>query len=284
MTLQQMFARKGGSRLESVKVAERVKIYGERKTGTTFLTDLIRRNFSIPLLSGTPDRPNRVERERLLERVADRSSGVRRIVLDRISDQENRRALPDTLGWKHMYPPIALLQTIPDFVAGTLFLVTVKHPVYWLLSYHRRPLDYIINCAKLGFTEFLHEPFVPTLRDSVETPLYSSAVEFYGEKVDGYRRLSELTPRFELVRYEDLLTDVPGFVEQLASKHGLPRHSDRPVIRETSTNRRESTFDEYRQEYRLDRVRDAVSSDDFDFIVQTFGCERLNWLGYRAAP
>src|SRR6478672_4172849 len=100
MTLQQMFARKGGSRLESVKVAERVKIYGERKTGTTFLTDLIRRNFSIPLLSGTPDRPNRVERERLLERVADRSSGVRRIVLDRISDQENRRALPDTLGWK----------------------------------------------------------------------------------------------------------------------------------------------------------------------------------------
>jgi hypothetical protein len=282
MTLQQMFAHKHRSDRESAKVAERVKIYGERKTGTTFLTDLMRKNFSVPLLSGTPDRPNRAERERLMERVADRSSAVRRIVLDRIGDQENRRALPDTLGWKHMYPPIALLQTMPNFVAGTLFLVTVKHPVYWRVSYHRRPLDYIINCAKVDFSEFLRGPFVPTLRDGVDTPLYTSAIEFYAEKVDGYRRLCELAPRFELVRYENLLTDVPGFVEQLVSKHGLPRHSERPVIRETSTNHRESTFDEYRQEYRLDRVREAVSPDDYDFIMQNFGGERLTWLGYSA--
>src|SRR2546423_2571643 len=136
MSLQRMFAGKGASSRQSAKGAERVKIYGERKAGTTFLTDLIRRNFSVPLLSGTPDRPNRAERQRLMERVADRSSAVRRIVLDRIGDQENRRALPDTLGWKHMYPPIELLRTMPDFVAGTLFLVSVKHPVFWLISYH----------------------------------------------------------------------------------------------------------------------------------------------------
>lgn len=259
---------------------ERAKIYGERRTGTTFVTDLIHRNFTVPLLFGMPGRAHRAEREKLMEGLAHEPIAVRRVVLDRIGEQENRCSISDTLGWKHMFPPLALLQSMPEFVDSTLFIVTVKHPVFWALSFYRAPIDVIYKFRRQDFSQFLRQPFVPTLRDGMEAPFYASVVEFYADKVEGYRKLAAMVPHFELVRYEDLLTDVPGFVDLLTEKYRLVRQSGETSLRETSTNHREGTFDSYREEYRLDRVREQVSSDDYDFIVQRFGRERLDWLGY----
>jgi hypothetical protein len=262
---------------------KRVKVYGERKTGTTFVSELIRRNFIVPLLSGTPDRPNRAERKTLMEGIAGESAALRSVVLDRISNEENRRSIAGTLGWKHMFPPIAQLQSMPEFAAGTLFVVTVKHPVFWALSFHRAPIDSVYKARKHTFSQFLRRPFVPTLRDGVEAPYFPSVIDFYAHKIDGYRELQESGVRFALVRYEMLLNDVPGFLNLLRREHGLRRRGKVAVIREASTNSSKATFDEFREKYRLDGVRDAVSAEDWDFIAGRFGAERLAWLGYPPA-
>src|ERR1051326_6688162 len=81
---------------------ERIKLYGERNTGTTFTTQLIRNNFHIPMMYGTPDRPNRADREKRMQAFAEQPLFIRRLILDRIGDEENRSTLRETLGWKHM--------------------------------------------------------------------------------------------------------------------------------------------------------------------------------------
>src|SRR5262249_53975305 len=120
---------------------KRFKLYGERNTGTTFMTNLLRRNFSVELLPGTPDRPNRSERERMMARLEQYSDEGRGIVLDRIGALETRRALPSALGWKHMHPPIELLKASPELARTTLFIVIVKHPIFWAQSYQRHPIN-----------------------------------------------------------------------------------------------------------------------------------------------
>jgi hypothetical protein len=269
------------SRSKTPKI-KRFKLYGERNTGTTFMTNLLKRNFSIEFLPGTPDRPNRAERERMMACVEQYSDVVRGIVLDRIGGLENRRALPSTLGWKHMHPPIDLLKAAPELAKETLFIVTVKHPIFWAQSYQRHPINSYFPVRKVGFGEFIRHPFIPNTRDNVDEPYFESIIDFYAAKVEGYRRLAGLGVLLEVVRYEELIQDVPFFLNFVSKKYGIPRQGEKAIVLQTSTKRAETTLEQFQEQYRLDRVAEGVSREDLDFILSRFGSDRLSWLGYEA--
>jgi hypothetical protein len=262
-----------------------IKIYGERNTGTRFLHELIQQNFAVTILS-----PEAARRE-IAERIRNELAGklhlgaqtrlIRRIILNRLHDIENHRQVSATLGWKHMRPPIEVIVK-QGFTAGTLFLVVAKHPVFWALSFHRRPYHDYLRFKKMGFSEFIRHMFIPTDRDNVDVLYHRSPLELYAAKVDGYRELAELGVPFELVRYEDLLSDTSGFVQALCAKHGLPRVSDDVFVPPLSTKGDERALDDLCSLYRLDNVAQAVSHEDYEFILSVFSAERLRWLGYSA--
>jgi len=256
-------------------VPSRIKIYGERNSGTRFLTDLIKKNFTTPVLLGST--PGEYDE---LGLCTPEPPLVRNLIRDRRTHLANRRAMPETLGWKHMCPPIEFLKSMPQMAATTLFLVIVKHPVFWALSFHRRPYSSYFDSRKMGFDEWLRHIFIPTARDSVEQAFYPSAIGIYAAKVDGYRRLSGLQVPFELIRYEELISDIPGFLRRLQLKYRLPRHRRKDIIRNTSTKGDQRELGDFVSQYRLDRVAEAVSANNYEFIISSLGEDRLRWLGY----
>ncbi len=258
-----------------------VKIYGERNTGTGFTKDLFRRNFRLALFGAAPERVEPAKLHDIVKQMRDYDWLVKRIVYDRFTAQANRKHMRATLGWKHMHPPLDFLATVPDVLSSTLFVVTVKHPVYWALSFYKHPYHSYFQMKGLSFSEFIRHIFIPTSRDNVEAPYYPSIVDLYAEKIDGYRKLSELAPFFELVRYEVLLGSVPEFLKLLETKYGLSRRPGRERIRQESTKKNvEMTFADFQSKYQLDKIAQAVSAPDYDFILSRFGKDRLAWLGY----
>jgi hypothetical protein len=267
-----------------------IKIYGERNTGTHFLNDLLAKNFTVPLLPSSPEtmQPRKKKviaaRERYLSHVRKNGHQIyRHVVADRYNDIANQRYLPKTFGWKHTLPPLDFLETRP-MARQTLFIITVKHPVYWALSYHRRPYHSYFPVQQMEFSEFIRHLFIPTGRDNVNVPLYESIIDLYAAKVDGYRRLVEAAFPAELIRYEELIADISGFLKRVEEKYALERNSEEEHVREKNMKKGDdATLTDFRTKYQLDRVTEAVSPEDYQFLMSRFGAERLAWLGYPPA-
>lgn len=258
-----------------------VKIYGERNTGTTFVRSLLNRNFDFEMLAGNVQGDETPEdRKEIARDLREYDWLIKMIVFDRMSAMANEKVLPETLGWKHMSPPVELIRSMPGRTANTLFVVVVKHPVFWALSFYRHPYHSFIRPKGMTFSEFLRKVYVCGGRDNVETAMFESFIGVYAAKVDGYRRLSQLDVPFELVRYEDLLTDIPGFLARMESKFGLARSRKREFVLGQSTKGDDIDLEGFKEKYRLENVRTAVSPEDYTLIMDHLGRERLAWLGY----
>jgi len=262
---------------------EQLKIYGERNTGTNFLKELCRKNFAKPVLSQSYSNCDE-EIDQLLNDYPGDKRLMRTIITNRLYDLESQRRMSELLGWKHMRPPVDFLKSEPELAARTLFIVIVKHPVFWALSFHKRPYhDYFYaNTRRMEFSDFIRHMFIPTGRDNVEALYYTSIVDLYADKVDGYRELAELGVSFELVRYEDLLLDAPGFVDRIARRYGIRLRKPEIYIPDESTKRDERQLSDFQAQYDVENVRSFVSPEDFAFILSRFGRDRLSWLGYPA--
>jgi hypothetical protein len=234
----------------------------------------------------SPDAAKREDRDRIrseleaLLRSEPQKGLIRRIVLNRLHDIENQKQILLTLGWKHMCPPVDLFLADPKLIRRTLFLVTVKHPVFWALSLHRRPYHDYFRSKKMSFSEFIRHMFIPTDRDNVGDLYYRSPLELYAAKVEGYQQLAKLGVALELVRYEDLLDKTAEFARMLSSKYGLRRLSEVLTVPQLSTKGDERALEDFRSIYKLEDVVHAVCREDYEFILAVFGAERLRWLGY----
>jgi hypothetical protein len=273
---------------------QHVKVYGERNTGTNFLMALLRKNFAVSVWPAFPEqlgtrrnplgRRIAAERAQLIANMRQYGRPIRLLAVDRFSDIQNRKHMDATLGWKHMAPPIAYLKGMPEITSKTLFIVLVKHPVFWALSYQKHPYHSYFPVEQMSFSEFVRHVFIPTFRDNLEVPFYESIVDLYGAKVDAYRDLSELGVAIEIVRYENLIADIAGFLDVIETRHNLSRTAEEAVVRERSMKHDvDATLLDFREKYRLARVTEAVSPEDYEFIMSRFGAERLAWLGYPAA-
>lgn len=264
---------------------ERIKIYGERNSGTRFLFDLCRKNFALSVIPQTlPDRAKMAwlydELRERLESYPRQRGILRAVVVNRMFDLENERRMPELLGWKHMRPPVQYLVSNPASARGVLFLVVVKHPVFWTLSFHRHPYHDFLHGGRLEFSDFIRNMFIPTWRDNVSEPFYPSVIDLYASKIDGYRELQEMGVPFELVRYEDLIRDISGFIRGVSDRHGVDLQRGAPIVPNKSTKPDDRQFSDFQNSYSWDKLESAVSPEDRNYIYSRFGEDRLRWLGY----
>ena len=151
-----------------------MKIYGERNTGTNFLTQLIRQNFVCEIVPGTlaearPGYRDILEHE-IETTIAD---AAKRILVRQIRlDEFFRGNRWTTLGWKHSVPPTETIRSHPD-KSNILFVIVTKNPYAWALSLFRRPYENVALDRPHDLLSFITEPWLAGDRDNTPVILRS---------------------------------------------------------------------------------------------------------------
>lgn len=242
-----------------------VKVYGERNSGTIYLSELIRLNFVAKELRGFVPWP---------------VSGLQFLLPGReaVRDTFFSTTFGSNLGWKHMcVRPVEQLQQYSISSRRLHFVTITKNPYSWLLSMHRRPYHQYYKTA-LSFEEFLTTPWQTTGRDGTEQTI-ANPIELWNVKNKSYLPLDRAFPALNL-RYEDVLCDPAEVMDRIASEFQLQRTSD--VFRNFEQSTKDTSKDSsYYQDYYLnERWRDKLSKDAIEIINQHLDTELVRTFGY----
>lgn len=191
------------------------KVFGERCSGTNFLSRLIRSNF--PELS------------------KQRRFGHKHFIcwFDFPMDVPFMQAVN--------YPDdYYTLENSDDF----LFLVILRDPYDWVRSFYQSPWVVPDEIKNHGFSHFIHSSWknsgvysrIDDYNPYTKTP-FQNVLELRKYKTINYLSMGKKVKNFCLVRYEDLEKDPTGFLEYLSRKYNLalsqiyyPREIARKII------------------------------------------------------
>jgi hypothetical protein len=242
--------------------ANRVKIFGERNTGTNALARIIGENSTATCLPGTSGELNRV-----IGRIGNTqwlpARGQREQLLDSVF--KDRKPL---CAWKHCATNFA--DAAP--FEGVLVLFTVRHPASWLLSLFKHPY------ARLGprlrsLSEFLDSPWRTVGRERLGGATFRP-LELLQTKLESYSSLAaKLTERgipHRIVHFEDLILRQPQVFSSLAPEIEGAR-SDFEELK-GSTKDPSKTIDDYREYYGKEKWRDELTG------LESSVNERVNWV------
>lgn len=243
-----------------------VKIYGERNTGTNYLSALMELNFRCRQLPGFV--PKAVMGLQLL---LPGREGVR--------DYWFEKTFARNLGWKHMQVEAAdRLQGIASFSAALHFLTLTKNPYSWLLSMHRRPYHQH-HRKPLTLEEFLVTPWQLAGRDNVQGPV-SNPIELWNIKNRSYENLASRFPVLQLT-YEAVLCNPLETLQHIEDVFQLKRlNSDlQNYERSTKDSDRDATY--YRDYYLKERWRSKLSRKAVETINQHLDAKLVQRFGYQ---
>jgi hypothetical protein len=252
----------------------RIKVFGERNTGTNFVEKVIRPNLACELCAGNLSKTRRwyyYAVYRLLP-----YETARRIV-EASRDLEYKKKFQIELGWKH-----AKLPNLPDgtqgYPTGTGFIAVVKNPYSWLLSMHARPYQKAIK-TQTSFSAFLREPWPTVGREHAERLSYDNPIQMWNDKVASYYTLHKYGPSI-IVRYEDVLESVEAFVARISTAFSLKPH-ETLIIPSKSTKPDGRTTEDICNYYRSELWRAKLRDDDVEYINTHLDKELAISLGYQ---
>lgn len=203
----------------------KVKIFGERNTGTHAIKALIERNSDAMVL---PSTLAEVAPDSLARKVLARARGaerLRELHTDRVFANQ-----PLPRQWKHTAPCIAEAHRLRD----VLVILTSRHPASWLLALHARPY-HARTPVPPAFDAFLGMPWRTRRRDRVAATL--TPIQLWNVKHRAYLALHEalvgLRSPVALVTLERFATDQHGTYADLAPwlDGALPQPS---IVREST--------------------------------------------------
>lgn len=238
----------------------RIKIFGERNTGTNYLRNLVVKNIEETLIKD--DIPN-------IKII--RKSELFHSIFFHLSKNKN-------LGWKHA-------NIDQDFLSkkilndGVSIILIVKNPYSFLLSLHKRPY-HNKSKKKLSFSAFLSSEWKTRKREnlgkSVETP-----IDLWNEKTRSFLKLAEKhSSQVVIVKYEDLVTNPQKSIEDIANKLNLKLKPGEFKNYSKSTKNEGKSFSDYSEYYLSEKWKDKLSSDDILTINSKLDKDLMIKLGY----
>ena len=221
-----------------------LKIYGERNTGTQFLSELIRLNFRVEEVPGTAPKSIRKLQEFL---------PGKELIIDIYFYLTYYR----NLGWKHSVVKAPEDYEKYNICSKNLSFVTItKNPYSWLLSLYKRPYhQYILE--KKDFETFLSSPWKTIGRDNAPRSL-SSPVELRNIKNYSYLQFINNYPVLT-IKYEDLLAGPKQVLELLGKTLSYNWKVDQFKNYEKSTKESNKDYNYYRDYYTNERWKDELS-------------------------
>jgi len=239
-------------------VSEKVKIYGERNTGTNYLSQLLQLNLEVSVLPGV-----------VPGHISILSDAIRLLapwgrLNETLIDHYFKQTYQKNLGWKHALLSTTLLQAIATYPKPVYFITMTKNPYSWLLSLHNNP--YHVQNAHETFEEFLTEPWVAVGREHGSTP-FDNPIEMWNRKNASYLSLGGIAPALN-IRYEDVLANPAKMVGSIAAEFNLPNKSKTVRNIQASTKEKEKDFSYY-QHYYLDEVWKKELNDTTIAFINT---------------
>lgn len=241
-----------------------VKIFGERNTGTRYLSRLLEQNLTVDILAGAP--PAWVRR---LQRQLPGREWLR--------DAYFVFSARHNLGWKHSLPEPELLA---DRIGSRSVLLTTltKNPYAWLVSLYRRPYHQHWR-KRPTFSEFLTRPWRPIHREGVGKAVFASPVELWNKKNQAYLTLADRAGALNLT-YEALLADPPRTVATIAAVAGIPWDKDGFKNLESSTKNSAKTHADYQEYYAREQWRGEYSPQDIKAVNECLSPDVVRAYGY----
>lgn len=223
-----------------------IKVFGERNTGTNFLQELIKQNTDLSVLEHGN---NKIPKNRLdllcksFPYWQKQSPMLRRLILDRLIDQQRKDEYCLNFGWKHSLVDINHLKISPRF-NETLFLFLVRNPWRFVSALHSRP--YNLNPAiTVNMYDFVDSSFLANERDCLPCNFVQSPVDFWNLKIESYFNAKNVVCN-SLICYYEKVVESPGFFLKTLSKYcNVSENLSVPV---KSTKGDKKTFYDYQRE------------------------------------
>lgn len=237
----------------------KIKIFGERNTGTNYLKELIFENLEVEFLKGLPSNT----------KYAGGNESVN--LYFRLFGHEN-------LGWKHSKVRMDWVLN-HEALAEVYFICLAKNPYSYLLSLHRKAYHYV-GKKPVDFLEFLQREWKSQERDNTENVL-PSPIDLWNIKCGSYLRLrSNLPDQTWVINYEALLADPKKFIEDLKLKTNLPTKGDFTAIGH-STKNENKTYQDYLDYYKNEHWKSKLKLDQVQFINERIDRKLMDDLGYK---
>jgi hypothetical protein len=261
----------------------RIKIFGERNTGTNFLSEVIEGNFKATLFKPVNIKSVRTAgfhnfrhadaallRNRDCRGFMVMSGLLKSIVANKITDYIRVDNASVDFGWKHGCVNMNQLKDYKYF-DETLFVMLIRNPWKFCESLFRKPYNIMPGrLASPNFSDFIRAPIFLNARDNAPRGqlMIPNAIELWNIKVSSYyNALKASQHQVAIFYYEEILLNPSMLQEQLQS-FGIESVSDNIIfpeldVKKQNTNRTLSDF------VSLAKTYDPLSSmtaDDAKFI------------------
>lgn len=246
---------------------KKLKLYGERNTGSRYLERILRHNIQAEVLPGVA--PSWVAR---LQAIVPGKDAVR--------DSWFRRSFDRNLGWKHARVDVQGLCGLGAAIDDVHFLVLVKNPYSWLLSLRKRPYHHKTgaDAGSDSLESLLTRPW-PTVGRETAPHTYANAIDLWNGKARSYLELAERFPT-TLLPYEQLLSDPAAAVEsiRLAGPFEWKRGGFENLPESTKEAGKDTGF--YRDYYLNELWREQLSADQVRMVNERLDPSLAERLGY----
>lgn len=259
----------------SGKIASRIKIFGERNSGTNYLEQLLHSNTDASIVPGNDIKLLRwaykITKHILPNSAADR-------FVENHRDKRANSQFAHFCGWKHAQVPY-FPPSIDRYPPGLGFVSLTKNPYAWLLSLHRRPYQNpALTHAKISFADFLRQPW-PTVGREGRLEPYPNPIQMWNAKTASYFSLAQYGPHLHIC-YETLLTRPEETIDDIINCLGLTARSA-PFLEVTRSTKPEAkTREDYAKRYTAETWRKALTSDDIAFVNTQLDPEVVERVGY----
>lgn len=235
----------------------RIKVFGERNTGTNVIIRMLSVHLRVKSLRGDPPWwwEKRLGTSDLSTRVYFSLTGW------------------SNHGWKHAAPGQRLQKS------RCVFIALFKNPYAWLLSLHKRPY-HNWEARNLSFPDFLNSPWPLTVFEGLPRGRYLP-VHLWNEKNRAYLKLTEASDRGLAITYEDVLRNPHEFVRKVADLAGVTCPGDvRLPDSGVKSADRGVTVRDYRRHYLGEQWRTELTANDVENINKEIDLELVKTLGY----
>ena len=221
----------------------KVKIFGERNTGTNYLTKLIENNFEVEILKGA---------------ISKGSVFTFREWSKDLFFKVSRRG---NLGWKHSTIDVNLVLNHKE---KPVIITLTKNPYSFLLSLYNRPYHYKGNKPSL-FLSFLKENWKLTDRDNCKEKSLNTPIELWNIKNKSYIDLLRDYTDCLLFTYEELLENPNKVISSISEKLNIPL-KEKFINYDDSTKNDNKYFNDYQDYYLNELWKKELNDDEITFI------------------
>lgn len=238
-----------------------IKLYGERNTGTNYLSKLIDQNFKVEQLRGV------VPRKKLL------------LLTETTKDWYFSLSKIENLGWKHAAVPLKLLKSYPH-LDQTHFITISKNPYSFLLSLYKRPYHY--NGPKpASFSEFIRKEWQAVGRDNYPAKVFENPIALWNYKNKSYLQLKQALPdKTYNMTYEALLEDYGKELKKIQTTFELEISNADFENYSQSTKDKNVSHKDYQRYYLNEEWRKDLSPEDIRFINSFLDEDLLDFFNY----